>query len=1429
MNDQDPYLLLQAACNELPFPSKMITEVDSSSSLISEPSSKLLLEDDLIGKCDNQELTYGKDAIIETAQQFFKWFSEIEREMEQGQEDVYRSYLDGVILYRDTCGNILSSIEETGVLLDHLLINYKFVESKSKALQLACEKLLKDQTHLTNISIQLSAKLAYFNQLEPVTKLLSNPGDLVCLDNQFIPVLSKLDHCLAFINDHLHYKDTELYHMRFRQCMTRALTLIKMHFTTQMRNLAIDTRDKLRDKPPKDILNSSLYTSLFYVKFKTQGAKLKPLIAEIESRCEGHKEYYSLLSDCCNSYYSCRKQVLALQIEANILNIASESESDFLTFLKNGCAYMTQVCSDEFNLYYHFFEMQEDLGSFLEDLSIVLHDSFRPLILRETKIELLSEICNQLQIQKKSISSNITTNYNDVGQGFNPSSEEKLGEEFIDGISLAANAVVGKILEDAQQRLVFRAQSYLKSDIEGFKPREEEVILFTRTNKLPQPIPTSSTVPMAPVLENVTDGLHASPAVLKALNEGEDTASLDLRDDLRIFSTSNLNNQNKSALKIDTSKKSSDTEEKTFFNAVYGAGEWYPTLQRTLFILGKLYQSVPSAIFEDISQEAVEICRNSLLSASNIISKKQSKLDGQLFLIKNLLMLREQISKFDTNFLRKEDSLDLSGIQDVIASLVNSKWSSLMTLGKNIISSVTPKVIYTYSDSKQAVDKELKAVCEDLILENAKSSLEPISSFLIKVSAFKLRNETKPLTQKELLVKQNFAQAGAVLQTVEQFQNTLNERFFNTAIKMSSYLGDRRTENVLIKVIKSHILDTYQTFFDLISSNYEYSLINKVLAVNEVAQQLEVLSKKNLLSFRNLLIEWNDISESNELFDFETFFILKTLKNKIFYESESLKNNVNPDFRQLNLNLNLNSIKIKNSNILKKEIEENIDCDFENEIENEDNPHIINVFRINVFIYIVNKKKTKCVIDKIIDLNNNNSLLQIDSELNETQSPFPKNSILLLIENFYYLLQSDVNSANYEYDVETVKVDAAKARKSYSIDNIIRLINLQKNIWCCLQEITHTIEKGEELISRRMERMKNLIAFKSRKSNLNQLELENMRRTQLLQAKRLHLKEIKTESLNRKNFLLTVPENSKQLNKVQNSHSGKLAFAACLTNNTCINQCNLRSIITKRNLMLKNITDIKLESGQLKLELKNIEKKRNLKITQLFNDLELLFQLREEAINNSVHFFIRGIFLPNSDYKSHDEERIATALGFTAHLVNMISYYLDIKLRYPIKSMSSRSLVTDNITLMYRGNTVFPLYSRGVEKFRFEYGVFLLNKNIEQLLNYLDIFITSSELRNTLPNIQKIFDNVKQINSVPYSDEEDYTELRQLDADKLFLDKTLQENYKFSSTQASPTLLINAENVKEKLDGGFTSTKLGDRLELTLPCSNKTNFHIDDY
>jgi hypothetical protein len=153
----------------------------------------------------------------------------------------------------------------------------------------------------------------------------------------------------------------------------------------------------------------------------------------------------------------------------------------------------------------------------------------------------------------------------------------------------------------------------------------------------------------------------------------------------------------------------------------------------------------------------------------------------------------------------------------------------------------------------QAVDKELKRVCEDLILENAKAALEPVSSFLLKVSAFRLRNEARNLASKELLIRQTFAQPGivagindnvdAVLATFEGFTKTVQSRFSTTVGKMNSYLGDRKTEAILIKVIKSHILDTYQGFYDLVSANYEFSVVSGVWTLEVLGELLGRLGR----------------------------------------------------------------------------------------------------------------------------------------------------------------------------------------------------------------------------------------------------------------------------------------------------------------------------------------------------------------------------------------------------------------------------------------------------------------------------------------------------------------------------------------------------------------------------------------------------------
>ena len=56
------------------------------------------------------------------------------------------------------------------------------------------------------------------------------------------------------------------------------------------------------------------------------------------------------------------------------------------------------------------------------------------------------------------------------------------------------------------------------------------------------------------------------------------------------------------------------------------------------------------AIFEDIAQEAVSLCRQSLVSSGTIIGQRNapaSTLDGELFLVRHLLILKEVANNLD--------------------------------------------------------------------------------------------------------------------------------------------------------------------------------------------------------------------------------------------------------------------------------------------------------------------------------------------------------------------------------------------------------------------------------------------------------------------------------------------------------------------------------------------------------------------------------------------------------------------------------------------------------------------------------------------------------------------------------------------------------------------------------------------------------------
>ncbi|KAG2023201.1 hypothetical protein CC2G_000882 [Coprinopsis cinerea AmutBmut pab1-1] len=105
------------------------------------------------------------------------------------------------------------------------------------------------------------------------------------------------------------------------------------------------------------------------------------------------------------------------------------------------------------------------------------------------------------------------------------------------------------------------------------------------------------------------------------------------------------------------------------------------------------------------------------------------------------------------------------------------------------------------------------------------------------------------------------------------------------------------------------------------------------------------------------------------------------------------------------------------------------------------------------------------------------------------------------------------------------------------------------------------------------------------------------------------------------------------------------------------------------------------------------------------------------------------------DYKQVNEDAIAAALGYVAEVLQLLSAYLGIGLLYPVTCIGSRSLIKDGISSMV-GPRTFPLYSKGVDTYRFEYGVFLLNKNIELLMAEKDL--RALDMRHTLPNLKNL-------------------------------------------------------------------------------------------
>ncbi|OAA55279.1 uv radiation resistance protein [Niveomyces insectorum RCEF 264] len=128
-----------------------------------------------------------------------------------------------------------------------------------------------------------------------------------------------------------------------------------------------------------------------------------------------------------------------------------------------------------------------------------------------------------------------------------------------------------------------------------------------------------------------------------------------------------------------------------------------------------------------------------------------------------------------------------------------------------------------------------------------------------------------------------------------------------------------------------------------------------------------------------------------------------------------------------------------------------------------------------------------------------------------------------------------------------------------------------------------------------------------------------------------------------------------------------------------------------------------------------------------------------------LSFHICGLPLPNTEQGGSvlglgspmSEDALSAALGYVALLANALQSYLSVALPYKITAYGSRSVIRDDISKLPDQQRDFPLYvPRGghSSQYRFDYGWFLLNKDVETLCAAQGLKVV--DIRHTLPNLK---------------------------------------------------------------------------------------------
>ncbi|CAG8257844.1 unnamed protein product [Penicillium salamii] len=322
------------------------------------------------------------------------------------------------------------------------------------------------------------------------------------------------------------------------------------------------------------------------------------------------------------------------------------------------------------------------------------------------------------------------------------------------------------------------------------------------------------------------------------------------------------------------------------------------------------------------------------------------------------------------------------------------------------------------------------------------------------------------------------------------------------------------------------------------------------------------------------------------------------------------------------------------------------------------------------------------------------SLQFLGKTLESFHQPLPANSILFHFSDGVYSNLMDLPPIETSLQATGQKVTAGGATlPSSSYDALMKLANLDE----CVQDALATREKLEAQISSILQQ--NECSLNTASAAAESLEKLTLTKNYVAMER----KRVRAAVKHKEDLIASIKARKEAMEQGRTSQT-KI--------NSHLPEAQER-LVSSEHLLNQSAEEIK---GQTR---------------RIAEDLLIVYPI-EPIPNEPLAFTIAGLALPNSCFEDIDREVVAAALGHTAHLVYLLSFYLSAALPYPVNANGSTSFIQDPISASLSART-YPLYPVSVQ-YRFEYAVFLLNKDIEYLLSKIGLRVL--DIRHTLPNLK---------------------------------------------------------------------------------------------